>query len=139
MIRVPIIAAVLLAAAGPALAQTTSSPASGSGGVGSAGLRNGFPAAAGAVVLPNLGNPTNPAVGAVATGTPTTGAIGGSGGGGGGGGSGRGATPGNSGTGTGSSARRASGSGGNFVLCEPAGASGEAAFLVGTGLSCAPQ
>jgi len=136
VIRTAVITAVLLAPAVPAVAQTTSLPATGSGGVGSASLRNGFPAAAGAVVLPNLGNPTNPAVGAVATGTPTTGAIGG---GGGGGGSGRGATPGNSGTGTGSSARRASGSGGNFVLCEPAGASGEAAFLVGTDLACAPQ
>jgi hypothetical protein len=139
VIRGPIIAAVLLAAAVPALAQTTSLPASGSGGVGSAGLRNGFPAAAGAVVLPTLANPANPTAGAIATGTTTTSAIGGPGGGGGGVGSGRGATPGSSGTGTGSSSRRGSGNGGNFVLCEPAGASGEAAFLVGTDLACAPQ
>ena len=31
------------------------------------------------------------------------------------------------------------GGGGGFVLCPPSGAPGEAAFLLGTDLSCAPQ
>jgi hypothetical protein len=129
---------VLMALVGtlPAAAQTALSPAPGSagGGVGSATLRNGYPAGGGSVVLPALPNPS-PAAGAVAAGASVAGVVGGATGRG-GGGSGRAAVP-----GAASGSGRASGrsGGGNFVLCPPSDASGEAAFLIGTDLSCAPQ
>ena len=136
-IRAAFAAAVLFGAL-PALAQTISSPTAGStgGGVGSANLRNGFPAGGGAVVLPTLPNST---AGAGAGGVAATGTVGGSPNGGGRGGGGGGAA-GNAGTGAASGSRNASGrGGGSFVLCPPSGASGEAAFLIGTDLSCAPR
>ena len=61
-------------------------------------------------------------------------AVGVSGDGGGGRAASRNAT-----TGAASGARAGSSRGGGFVLCPPSGASGEAAFLIGTDLSCAPQ
>jgi hypothetical protein len=124
-----------LGAAMPAAAQTTLSPAPGSAGVGSAALRNGYPAGGGAVVLPALPSPSA-AAGAVAPGTSAAEAVRGAAGAG-GGGSGRAAAA-AAASGSGRASGR-SGGGGRFVLCPPSDASGEAAFLTGTDLSCAPR
>ena len=142
MIRDTLLAAAFLAlAAIQAAAQTTPSPGSLSAGgnIGSAALRNGYPSGGGAITLPALAATV---AGAAATTTSTvtsaaTGTFSGAGGGGGrGGGAATAATGGAQRTRTG--AGRGNGAG-SWVLCPPAGSSGEAAFFAGTDLSCAPQ
>jgi len=148
-----------------ALAQNaTPSGSPGTGGVGSATLRNGFPAGGGAVALPSVQNSSTTSTPTTGTTTSTTSAnaanstasststTGGSSGGrgsssGGGGASGGGGTAGatgaNGGGGSSSTAGAATATGssgnGSFVLCPPVGASGLEPFLIGTDLSCVPR
>jgi hypothetical protein len=133
VLRATLCAAVLCGSLGvagglPAAAQTATSTA---GDVGSAALRNGYPASAGTVALPAL-----PAVAAAATNTAATAATitttsaGTSRGSGGGGGAVAGAV--------GAGITGAAG-GTNWVLCPPSGGSGLAPLFSGTDLSCAPH
>lgn len=144
-------AIALMLAAGPVLAQSST------GGVGSAVLRNGYPAGGGAVVLPSpASEPSGPATAATASAaTPSittnqttaggtaaiatggTSPVAGTGGGGRSGGSGRGGST--AGAGGGGASGGGRGGGGNWVLCPPGGSSGTAPFLTGTDLSCAPD
>jgi len=136
---------VIVAAALPAAAQTAISAA---GNVGTAALRNGYPAGAGAAALPSLPQPVavvNTAGTAATTAANTTaGGPGWSGGGGGpSGGGGPGGVGGSGGGGAGAvtGAGRSGGSSGgaNWVLCPPSGSSGLAPLFTGTDLSCAPN
>src|SRR5712671_4759809 len=137
-----------------AVAQTAT-PTTGT--VGSATLRNGFPAGGGAVALPSVQNSaaatSTPAAGTTTTPsstnstTGTTGAGGsnstssgasGQTGGGGGGGASRGGGGGSTSTAGTATATGSSGNG-TFVLCPPSGAPGLEPLFIGTDLSCAPQ
>jgi hypothetical protein len=151
--------------AAPAAAQmATADP----GAVGSATMRNGYPAGGGAVVLPTIapsatgtaGNSVGTAANRTSTltnsapptsgqGGPSTGggaAIGSAGGGAGGGVRASSAAS-SSGAATTDSGRSASGAragsgrgtGTNWVVCAPSGASGIAPLFTGTDLSCAPD
>jgi hypothetical protein len=162
MIRTALIAmAILPAVAMPVFAQTaTSNP----GAAGTATTRNGFPTTGGAVSLPAIstssattGSPATPgstaatttgptaaASGTTSTSTSTSTATSGAAGGAstGGGGGARGSTTNSSGgaatTGGGRSSS-GSGTGTNWVICPPSGASGLAPLFTGTDLSCAPD
>jgi hypothetical protein len=164
MIRASGIALLLLLPVS-AIAQTA---VSNGGAVGSAAPRNGYPAAGGAVALPNqLANQpaSSSGSGGLATGNAattsggtTTGANGVAGGaavgtGSAGGGAGRagaasaggGAAASSGGAGTTSGGRSSSGSragsggGSSWVLCAPSGASGIPPLFAGTDLSCVPD
>jgi hypothetical protein len=133
--------AALLAAATPmAGAQTANST---SGNVGSASLRNGYPAGGGAIALPAPGNAIGNAA-AAATSTAAAGAgTGVASGGGAASAGGAGASSGGRGSGAsaggGGRSSGAGGGGGNWVLCPPAGSSGLPPLFTGTDLSCAPD
>jgi hypothetical protein len=138
------LAALLAAAAPMAGAQTANST---SGNVGSASLRNGYPAGGGAIALPAPGNAIGNAVGNAAAAANPTGAAGAGTGvaSGGGAASAGGAGASSGGRGSGASAggggrsSGAGGGGGNWVLCPPAGSSGLPPLFTGTDLSCAPD
>ena len=134
-----------------AVAQTAT-PTTGS--VGSATLRNGFPAGGGAVALPSVQNSatttSTPAAGTTTTPSSTNSTTGTTGAGGsnstGSGGSGQtagggGASHGGGGSTSTAGTATATGSSGNgtFVLCPPSGAPGLEPLFIGTDLSCAPQ
>jgi hypothetical protein len=166
MMRTPGLALLLsIGLVSPALAQNVTPSASpGTGGVGSAVVRNGFPAGGGAVALPNVqnssGTTATPTAGTTTTSTTstnsttsTTGTTAGGSGGAGGSSSGGGGASGGGSSGGAGGARRgggssstagaatSTGSGGNgtFVLCPPSGAPGLEPLFTGTDLSCAPQ
>lgn len=138
-------AALFVASVSPAGAQSALSTA---GDVGSATLRNGYPAGGGAIALPAVPGAATPTAATTAgtTTAGTTAAGAGTGSLGGpttGTGLSTGAGTGGAGAGPSSAARssrgRAGGGRGNWVVCPPAAASGEAALLTGTDLSCAPD
>ncbi len=147
----------------PASAQVAAPTVAGNGGgVGSATLRNGFPAAAGAVTLPSVpvstnpvsvtaANPTTAGTGSSTAnggiGTTTSGAFGAAGSGGAGTRAGGGSASSRGGGGSTAGGTSSSGiagiaagrSGGHWVVCAPTGASGMEPLFTGTGLSCAPD
>jgi hypothetical protein len=135
------LAALLAAAAPMAGAQTANST---SGGVGSASLRNGYPAGGGAIALPAPGNASGSAAGAAnPTGAAGAGNTGAASSGGAASAGGAGASSGGRGSGAsaggGGRSSGAGGGGGNWVLCPPAGSSGLPPLFTGTDLSCAPD